>query len=336
MNTFGHTNERLTLIIQKNIMLNKIALVILAGLFLGSCGGPNVNEISIGGSSTVFPITEAVAEEFRSEAKNMRVTIGVSGTGGGFQKMLRGDLDITNASREIYPGEIETAQEKGIDYLQLSVAYDGLAVVVHPENDWVDYFTVEELQKIWEPEAQGTVTQWSDIREEWPDEELHLYGPGVASGTFDYFTEVIVGESGSSRGDFTASEDDNVLVQGVSTDKFALGFFGLAYYEENAGQLKLVGVDNGQGAPVKPSMETVSSGAYAPLSRPLFIYVTEDAARRESVQKFINFYLEKAPKLVQQIGYVAMPDSVYELQKEKFERFVQQAEASSDTTAVNK
>jgi phosphate transport system substrate-binding protein len=307
--------------------MNKINAfpVIFGGLLLllSACSQQDsANEIQIDGSSTVYPITEAVAEEFRQVAPDIRVTVGVSGTGGGFQKFIRGDIDINNASREIQSSEIELAKKQGVDYVQLAVAYDGLAVVVNPNNNWVDYFTVEELKKIWEPEAQGVVTQWSDIREGWPNEELHLFGPGVASGTYDYFTEAIVGKSGSSRGDFTASEDDNVLVQGVSTDRYALGFFGLAYYEENQNDLKLVAVDNGKGEPVKPSMETVSNGTYAPLSRPIFIYVSKEAALKEPVQRFVTFYLENASKLVKQIGYVPMPDSAYQNQLEKFQAFV--------------
>lgn len=302
-------------------------------MLLSSCSGNSGDslsgEVKIDGSSTVFPITEAVAEEFRSEAPNVRVTVGVSGTGGGFQKFIRGDIDINNASREIKPTEIAKAEESGVDYLRLSVAYDGLAVVVNPQNDWVDYLTVEELKRIWEPAAQGTLTRWSQIREGWPDEEFHLYGPGVASGTYDYFTEAVVGESGSSRGDFTASEDDNVLVQGIATDKYALGFFGLAYFEENADRLKLVGVKDGEGEPVKPSLETVSNNTYTPLSRPLFIYVSESAAQKEPVQRFVNFYLNNAPELAKDIGYVPMPDSAYQVQKNKFREFI-----GADTTAT--
>lgn len=315
-------------------MTKHFALAIFIGLFLSSCSGGNSGdtlsgEVKIDGSSTVFPISEAVAEEFRSEAPNVRVTVGVSGTGGGFQKFIRGDIDINNASREIKPSEIKEAEESGVDYLRLSVAYDGLAVVVNPQNDWVDYFTVEELEKIWEPSAQGTVTNWSQIRDGWPDEEFHLYGPGVASGTYDYFTEAIVGESGSSRGDFTASEDDNVLVQGIATDKYALGFFGLAYFEENSERLKLVGVKDGEGEPVEPSLQTVSNNTYTPLSRPLFIYISESAAQKKSVQEFVNFYLNNAPQLAKDIGYVPMPDSAYQAQKDKFKEFI-----GADTTST--
>lgn len=306
-----------------------LALLIFSSLFLYSCGTESSNEIKIDGSSTVFPITEAVAEEYRSQAPNIRVTVGFSGTGGGFQKFVRGETDINNASREIQSGEVEKAKANDIDYLELSVAYDGLAVVVNPQNDWVDHFTLEELEKIWEPSAQGEIMQWSDIREEWPDQDLQLYGPGVASGTFDYFTKVIVGESGSSRGDFTASEDDNVLVQGVSSDEGALGFFGLAYYEENKNQLRLVPVKNERGEVVEPTMQSISDDSYSPLSRPLFIYVRKDAAQKEYVQDFVNFYLNNAPELAKDIGYIPMPDSVYQVQKEKFEEFVAKADTAS-------
>jgi phosphate transport system substrate-binding protein len=319
-------------------MVNKyLALFIFSSLLFVSCGsggsseGPG-GEIKIDGSSTVFPITEAVAEEFRSEAPDVRVTVGVSGTGGGFQKFLRGDTDINNASRAISPGEKKKAEANGIEYIRLSVAYDGLAVLVNPKNDWVDYLTVEELKKIWEPSAEGEIMQWSDVREEWPNEELHLFGPGVASGTYDYFTEAVVGESGASRGDFTASEDDNVLVQGVSTDQNALGFFGLAYYKENKDKLKLAGVENKAGEVVEPTTQTVSDGTYNPLSRPLFIYIRKEAAQQENVQKFINFYLDNAPKLAEQIGYIAMPDSAYQAEKEKFRAF---SSTSSDPVSKN-
>lgn len=317
------------------MLKNYFFYIILGGLFIASCGSGGESDdqlsgpVQIDGSSTVYPITEAVAEEFRTEAPGVRVSVGVSGTGGGFKKMLRGETDINDASREIKPSEIEQAQKNDIEYLQLSVAYDGLAVVVNPENNWVDYFTVEELKKIWRPEAQGSVTRWNQIREGWPDEEMHLYGPGIASGTYDYFTEVIVGESGSSRGDYTASEDDNVLVQGVATDRYALGFFGLAYYEENQDRLKLIGVDDGDGNPVKPTVETVANNTYKPLSRPLFIYVTKDAAQKASVRKFIEFYLDIAPELAEEVGYIPMPDSVYQKQKEKFRAFL----GSADSTA---
>lgn len=303
-------------------MIKHTVLVIVLTSLMASCGQGPGKDIKIDGSSTVYPITEAVAEEYRTEAPNTRITVGVSGTGGGFKQFLRGETDINNASRSIKASEIELAQENDIDYLELSVAFDGIAVVVNPENDWVNELTVEELKMIWEPAAQGEIMRWSQVRPEWPDEEIHLFGPGIASGTYDYFTEAIVGESGASRGDYTASEDDNVLVQGVSTDTYAIGFFGLAYFEENAGKLKLIAVDNGDGNPVKPSLETVKNGSYAPLSRPLFIYVSETAADKDHVQDFITYYLNNAGELAPSVGYIPMPDEEYQAQLEKFESFI--------------
>ncbi|MDO6389297.1 PstS family phosphate ABC transporter substrate-binding protein [Pontibacter sp. BT731] len=303
------------------------AILLGASLAFTSCGG-NTQEggsdmsgsIAIDGSSTVYPVTEAVAEEYRAEAPDVKVTVGVSGTGGGMKKFSRGEIDIVNASRSINDSEAQTAKENGISYVQLSVAYDGLTVVVHPSNDWAKDITVAELKKMWEPEAQGTIKRWNQIRPEWPDKEIHLYGAGVESGTYDYFTEAIVGKSHSSRGDYTASEDDNVLVQGVSTDPLALGFFGYAYYEENKQKLKAVPVDNGAG-PILPSLETVKDGSYAPLSRALFLYVSSKAVVRPEVVDFINFYLENAGELAQEVGYIALPDNVYNEQKQKFEQF---------------
>ena len=303
-------------------MTKNIFLVLLSAAFAVSCGQSTQNDIKIDGSSTVYPITEAVAEEYRTESPDTRVTVGVSGTGGGFKQFLRREIDINNASRSIRPTEVDLAQENNIDYLELSVAFDGIAVVVNPENDWVENITVEELKMMWEPEAQGNVMTWNQIRPEWPEEEIHLFGPGIASGTYDYFTEAIVGESGASRGDFTASEDDNVLVQGVSTDTYAIGFFGLAYFEENADRLKLIGVQDGDSEPVKPSLETVKDGSYTPLSRPLFIYVSETAAEKPHVRDFVTFYLNNAGQLASSVGYIPMPAEEYNAQLEKFESFV--------------
>ncbi|GAB4250569.1 MAG: PstS family phosphate ABC transporter substrate-binding protein [Vicingaceae bacterium] len=277
-------------------------------------------EIKIDGSSTVYPITEAVAEEFRMEAPEVKVTVGVSGTGGGFKKFTRGEIDINDASRPIKESEAEQCKQNNIEYVGIEVAYDGLAVIKNPENDWLESITVEELKKIWEPAAQGVITKWNQIRAEWPDEEIHLFGPGVASGTYDYFTEAINGESGASRGDYTASEDDNVLVQGIATDKYALGFFGLAYYEENKDKLALVAVDGGEG-PILPSLETVN-GTYKPLSRPIFIYVSSKAAQRKEVVEFVNFYLEMAPELSKEVGYIPLLADEYNKQKEKFDAFL--------------
>lgn len=302
-------------------------LSILAVLLITACGGGSAKKdklsgtIKIDGSSTVYPITEAVAEEFRVNNPDVNVTVGISGTGGGFKKFGRGETDMSDASRPIKQKEIDLCKENNISYFEVEVAYDGLAVVVNPENTWVDKFTVEELKKLWEPAAQGVIKKWNQIRPEWPDEEVHLFGPGVASGTYDYFTEAVVGESGSSRGDYTASEDDNVLVQGVSGDKNGLGFFGLAYFEENMDKLKLVPVDGGNG-PVSPSIETVRNGSYAPLSRPLFVYVTDLAVKRPEVKEFMKFYLENAEVLSKEVGYVPLPAEEYKNQVNKFNAFI--------------
>lgn len=311
--------------------MKKIVCLLSLALTLAACGEKKEKKdgaasltgtIKIDGSSTVFPITEAVAEEFRSEQPDVKVTIGVSGTGGGFNKFSKGETNISNASRPIKDKEKAICEENNINYIELEVAYDGLAVLVHPENTWVDSFTVEELKKIWEPAAQGTIMKWNQIRPEWPNEEIHLYGPGVASGTYDYFTEAVVGKSGSSRGDFTASEDDHVLVQGIAGDKFSLGFFGLAYYEENKDKLTLIGVNNGTEV-VKPTLETVKDGTYFPLSRPLFIYVNSTSVKSPEVVEFVNYYLDNAGALATDVGYIPLPADLYAKQKESFKTFVE-------------
>lgn len=310
--------------------ISKIWILTFATAFLVSCGSKdNTKEatvklagaISIDGSSTVYPITEAVAEEFRVGQSDVKITIGVSGTGGGFKKFGVGETDINDASRMIKEQEIATCKENNINYVGLKIAFDGLAVLVNKQNTWATDITVEELKKVWEPDAQGKITKWNQIRAEWPAEEFHLYGPGVASGTYDYFTETIVGKSGSSRGDFTASEDDNVLVQGIAGDKNALGFFGLAYYEENVDKLKLIGVNSGKGV-VLPSEETVKNGTYFPLSRPVFIYVSDRAAKKPEVVSFVDFYLKNASNLVPDVGYIALPTEEYAKESEKFSTFV--------------
>lgn len=278
--------------------------------------------IQIDGSSTVYPLTEAVAEEFRREYPKVRVTIGVSGTGGGFNKFGRGETNISNASRAIKASEIKICEENNISYIGLLVAYDGMAIIANPENDWLTSITVEELKTIWQPEAQDNIKRWNQIRPEWPNAEIRLYGAGTASGTYDYFTEAIVGKSGSSRGDFTASEDDNVLVQGVMNDKYALGFFGLAYFLENKDKLKLISVDSGKGA-VFPSNETVLDGSYNPLSRPMYIYVNETALNKPEVIAFVNFYLDNIGELAQDVGYVAAPANEYKKSKTAFAAFIE-------------
>ncbi len=281
--------------------------------------------VKIDGSSTVFPITEAVAEEFQIEKRGrVMVTVGISGTGGGFKKFCRGEVDIVDASRPVKSVEAALCRKNGIEYIELPVAYDGIAVMVNPQNNWVDHLTVKELKKMWEPAAQGRITKWSQIRRGWPEREIHLFGPGVDSGTFDYFTKAIVGKSGASRGDFTASEDDNVLVQGIANDPDALGFFGLAYYEHNRDKLKLVPIDDGNDSngkgPILPSAETVNNGTYQPLSRPVFIYVSKEAASRPEVDEFVSFYLENAGALSAEVGYIPLPEDIYKRALRKFKK----------------
>ena len=272
--------------------------------------------IKIDGSSTVYPITEAVSEEFQFANRKTRITIGISGSGGGFKKFCRGETDITNASRPIMGREVKLCKQNGINFIEIPVAYDGLAIIVNPKNTWLATATVHELKKLWEPEAQNKITHWNQIRSDWPNQEIHLFGPGVDSGTFDYFTEAVVGKSQASRGDFTASENDNVLVQGVATDPYALGYFGLAYYEENKNRLKLVGLDAGQGA-VLPSVETVENGTYF-LSRPLFIYVSKQSLGRPEIHRYISFYLSEGPALAKEVGYISLPQDIQKMVAQRF------------------
>jgi len=299
-----------------------VSVVVAAGFATAGMAADS-SVIVADGSSTVYPITEAVAEEFQKANPGVKATIGISGTGGGFKKFCGGETDISDASRPIKPTEVEACAQGKIDYIELPIAYDGLAIVANPKNNWTDCLTVADLKKMWEPEAQGKVTKWSQVRDSWPQNDLHLFGPGVDSGTYDYFTEAIVGKEHSSRGDFQSSEDDNVLVQGISADKAALGFFGFAYYEENKSKLKLLGVDdgkdeNGKGC-IKPSRETVERGEYQPLARPLFIYIKKQSAERPEVQKFVAFYLEKGPGLVGEVGYIPLPADAYKLAKKRFD-----------------
>ncbi|MFB6247069.1 MAG: PstS family phosphate ABC transporter substrate-binding protein [Salinibacter sp.] len=297
-----------------------VALASVLALALAGCGGGSVNSVSIDGSSTVFPLTEAVAEEFMEENSSARVNVGVSGTGGGFAKFLRGVTAINDASRPISPEEIEKAEANGIEYIELPVAYDGLSVVVHPSNDWIDCISAQELERLWEPGS--SIDRWNQLRSGFPDRPIDLYGPGTASGTYDYFTEAIVGESGASRSDFTASEDDNVLAQGISGTETSLGYFGLAYYENNAQDLKALAVDpdsmDGGASCVTPSAETVRNGTYRPLSRPLFIYVNP-AKVTPTVASFVRFYLRNAGELAADVGYVGMPKDAYDLALQRFE-----------------
>jgi phosphate transport system substrate-binding protein len=294
----------------KNYMLASFVGAAIALAPLAS-GIARAQIVEIDGSSTVFPVTEAVAEEFQQAKKGkIKVTVGISGTGGGFKKFCRGETDIQDASRPILKQEMEACKSAGVEYIELPVAFDALTVIVNPKNNWASSMTVAELKKIWEPAAQGKMTNWNQVRSSWPNAPLKLFGAGADSGTFDYFTEAITGKSKSSRGDFTASEDDNVLVQGVANDVNALGFFGYAYYAENSKKLKAVAIDNGKG-PVGPSEKTVLDGSYQPLSRPIYIYVSKKALAKPEVREFAEFYLKNAPKLVKEVKYVPLPDKVY-------------------------
>jgi phosphate transport system substrate-binding protein len=274
--------------------------------------------VKIDGSSTVFPIIEAVAEEFQIQKRGkVRVTVGISGTGGGFKKFCRGETDISNGSRPILKAEMEACAAAGVKYLELPVAFDALTVVVNPKNTWAKNMTVAELKKLWEPTAQGKITKWNQVNPKWPNEPIVLFGAGADSGTFDYFTEAIVGRAKSSRGDFTASEDDNVLVKGVESNKNALGYFGFAYYAPHKDKLNAVNVDSGKGA-VGPSVEAVIDGTYNPLSRPLFIYVKESSAGRAEVRELVEFMLTQGADLVKEVGYVPLPKAAYEKTLAKF------------------
>jgi len=275
--------------------------------------------VKIDGSSTVYPVTEAVAEEFQKAEKNaIKVTVGISGTGGGFKKFCRGETDISGASRPILKSEMEQCAKEGITYFELPVAFDALTVVVNPRNTFLDKgITVEQLKRMWEPSAQGKITKWNQIDPSWPDAPIKLFGAGADSGTFDYFTEAIVGKSKSSRGDFTASEDDNVLVQGVQRDANAIGYFGYAYYAENQAKLKAVPIIEKAGKPgVSPSMNTVLDGSYQPLARPIFIYVNAKSLDRPEVKKFVEYYMTHGSKLAREVKYVPLPDKAYAMNKE--------------------
>jgi len=293
-------------------------LVTWTVLLIAACGGEAGSgtadaglsgRVEIDGSSTVFPIAEAVAEEFQIANQGVRVSVGVSGSGGGFKRFCAGEIDISNASRPIKDSEVEICEAAGVSFTEISVAWDGLSVIANPGNSFAQCLTVDELKRIWEPGS--SVTTWRDVRSEWPAEDIRLYGPGTDSGTFDYFTEAIVGEGGASRADFQASEDDNILVQGVAGDQFALGYFGYAYYAENADKLRLVEVDGGNGC-VAPSDVTIEDGSYAPLARPLFVYVEHGALARPEVKAYVDFMLSNASELVPSTGYHALSASQYQ------------------------
>lgn len=285
-----------------------------AALVLGAQVAHAQSVVKIDGSSTVFPVTEAVAEDFQSAKKGaVKVTVGISGTGGGFKKFCRGEIDIADASRPILKKEMEACSQAGIKYIELPVAFDALTVVANPKNAFIKQLSVEQLKKMWEPGAQGTVTNWKQVDPSFPDAPLKLFGAGSDSGTFDYFTEAVVGKAKASRGDYTASEDDNVLVQGVSRDINAIGYFGYAYYAENQGKLKAVPIVNKEGKPVQPGPAAVLDGSYNPLSRPIFIYVAEKSLEKAEVRDFVTYYLKNASKLATEVKYVPLPPKAYEI-----------------------
>jgi len=294
----------------------------LAGVALFGLPAAHAEIVKIDGSSTVYPITEAVAEEFQKAKKNsIRVTVGISGTGGGFKKFCRGETDISDASRPILKSEMEICRQAGIQYVELPVAFDALTVVVNPKNAFLKDVTVDQLKAIWEPAAQGKVSKWNQVNPAWPDAPIKLFGPGADSGTFDYFTEAVVGKAKASRGDYTASEDDNVLVQGIARDVNAIGYFGYAYYAENAGKLKAVPIVAKPGkAGVLPSEKTVLDGSYQPLSRPIFIYVNAKSLEKPEIREFVDFYLKNGAALAKEVKYVPLPAKAYGVNAEHLAR----------------
>ncbi len=311
---------------RKRIGPTNSIFILVGGMAALAAGCPNSDgersgAVNVDGSSTMYPISQAVAEEFRAETGE-RATVGVSGSGGGFTRLCRGEVHVSAASRPIKPSEREACAEADIDFIEAPIAYDGLAVLVHPDNDWVESMTVRELKKVWEPAAQGEITRWNQIRPEWPDRRLNLYAPSVDNGTYDYFTHAVVGRESASRGDYTSSADQNVLVQGVSGDPNALGFFGYAYYAGNAERLKLVAIDDEDpgthDGPVRPSADTIQDGTYQPLTRPLFIYANREALDEETVEDFVEFYIGESAPLVEEVGYVPLPASTTELALERF------------------
>ncbi|MDW8095306.1 MAG: PstS family phosphate ABC transporter substrate-binding protein [Aquificaceae bacterium] len=306
-------------------LVMKTAVLSVGAVAMLSASAQAQQVIRIDGSSTVYPITEGVAEEFQKAKKGaVKVTVGISGTGGGFKKFCRGETDISNASRPILAREMEECRKNGIQYIELPIAYDGLAVVVNPRNNWATCMTVEQLKEIWKPESQGKKFSWSDFDPKWPKEEIKLCGAGHDSGTFDYFTEAIMGKAKQSRGDYLASEDDNVLVQFAQRERGALCYFGLAYVQENRGKVKAIQIRNPKtGQCVEPNYDTVQRGQYQPLSRPLFIYVNAKSVQdRPEVREFVEFYLKNAGKISKQVGYIALPDRAYKLAEERFSKRV--------------
>ena len=301
---------------------NLVRALAVAGVAVFGAQMAHADVVKVDGSSTVYPITEAVAEEFQKAKKNaIKVTVGISGTGGGFKKFCRGEIDIANASRPILKKEMADCKAAGVEYIELPVAFDALTVVMNPKNTFLKELTIEQLKAIWEPAAQGKIARWNQVNPAWPDAPIKLFGAGSDSGTFDYFTEAIVGKAKSSRGDYTASEDDNVLVQGVSRDVNAIGYFGYAYYAENTGKLKAVPIVEKAGKPaVLPSEESVLKGTYQPLSRPIFIYINPKSLDKPEVREFVEFYMKNASKLTKEVKYVPLPAKAYTVNMEHIDK----------------
>jgi phosphate transport system substrate-binding protein len=296
-------------------MLNSklVSALAVAGVALIGAQSAQAQVIKIDGSSTVYPITEAVAEEFQKSKKNaIKVTVGISGTGGGFKKFCRDETDFSNASRPITKSEMEQCKAAGVEYIEMPVAYDALTVVINPKNAFLKQATVAEMKMLWEPAAQGKIMKWNQVNPAWPDAPVKLFGAGADSGTFEYFTEAMVGKAKSSRGDYTASEDDNVLVQGVSRDVNAIGYFGYAYFAENTAKLKALAIVNPKtGKAVEPSSANVENGTYAPLSRPIFVYVKAKSLQKPEVREFIEFYMKHGAALTKEVKYVPLPAAAY-------------------------
>ena len=303
---------------KKNLLIHFSFLTLV--LTLTACGGgsPATQEIKVDGSSTVFPISEAMAEEFENANPGVNVTIGVSGSGGGFKKFCAGETDISNASRPIKKSEMELCAKQGIEYVEIPVAFDGVSVVVNKNNDWAKCLKAEDLGKMWTLENEGKIKNWNQVRSEFPSKELRLYGPGTDSGTFDYFVEATIPNKGESRGDYTASEDDNVIVQGVTTDEGGLGYFGYAYYEENKDKLKSVPIENADGKCVEPSEEAIADGTYNPLSRPIFFYVKTSSLENPAIKAFVDYQVDPANgELISEVGYVPLPAEIQAKVKER-------------------
>ncbi|SFN72416.1 PstS family phosphate ABC transporter substrate-binding protein [Nitrosospira briensis] len=301
-------------------MVKVLRMTVVSGVLISAAGAASADAvIKIDGSSTMYPITEAVVKNFQTTQKDpIKVAVGVSGTSGGFMKFCRGEIDIVNASRPIQGKEMKACNKASVEYVELPIAFDAITVAVNPKNNWIKTMTLAELKKMWEPAAQGKITKWSQINPAWPDEAFKLYGAGANSGTFDYFTQAVIGKAKSIRGDFTASEDDNVLVRGVASDKNALGFFGFGYYVENRDKVRAVAIDDGSGEGINPSVETVEDGSYRPLSRPIFIYVNMKKAEKPVGRDFVTFYIKNASALVRGARYFPLPPRAYRADMEFF------------------